>query len=376
MVIAINTRLLLAHRMEGIARYIYETTKRMVQDHPEDEFHFFFDRPYDEQFIFAANVTPHILSPPSRHPILWYLWFEKAVPKKLKEINAQVFYSGDMYCSLKTDCPTLMVSHDLNYEHHPEYLPWTARKYMSYFSPRYHRKADKLVAVSEATKKDIIQFYELPAKKISVAYNAAPDGFRPLSIGQQESIRNKWTSGQPYFVYVGSLHPRKNIPRLLQAYEAFKKQSGHPHKLVVYGRVAFKSKAIFDTLENMSFKEEVLFLDDGSLPVPDIMGAAAALCFPSLFEGFGIPILEAFACETPVITSNVSSMPEVAGRGGLLVDPLDSTAITQAMLLIVSDNNLSQALISAGLQQMKLFSWEQSSEHIYKELKNLALQSE
>ena len=358
--------------MEGIARYIHETTKRIVLAHPEHEFHFLFDRPYDEQFIYADNVTPHILRPPSRHPVLWYLWFEWAVPRKLKAINADVFYSGDMYCSLRTDTPTLMVSHDLNYEHHPEYLTKSVRKYMLHYSPLYHKKAGKLIAVSEATKKDIVKIYGIAHDKINVAYNAVPDGFAPLPEERKQNIRNQWTSGKKYFVYVGSLHPRKNVARLLQAFDSFKKQSGLPHKLVIYGRVAFKTKEIFDSLSQMVHKADVIFLKDGSLSVPDIMGAAEALCFPSLFEGFGIPILEAFHAEIPVITSNVSSMPEVAGEAAILVDPLDPLDIAAAMVKIAADRVLSKRLVAIGKKQRENFSWDKSAEVIYKELSILS----
>lgn len=343
----------------------------MVLNHPDDEFHFFFDRPYDKQFIFADNVTAHILSPPSRHPLLWYLWFEKSVPRKLKAIKADVFYSGDMYCSLKADVPTLMVSHDLNYEHHPEYLPWSARKFMSHYSPKYHRRADKLVAVSHATRKDITELYDIPSDKISVAFNAVPEGFAPLSEEEKKQVRDRWTMGLPYFVYVGSLHPRKNIPRLLEAFEVFKKQSDFPHKLVIYGRVAFKSEKIFDTLEIMEHKGEVIFLENDILPVPEIMGGAAGLCFPSLFEGFGIPILEAFHAEVPVITSNVSSMPEVAGKAAILVDPKNTSAIADAMTMLVVDTGFSEQLITEGRKQREKFSWDKSSGLIYEELQDL-----
>ena len=219
--------------MEGIARYIYETTRRIVAAHPEDEFHFLFDRAFDKQYIFGPNVIPHIISPPARHPFLWYIWHEWSVPKVLNKIKPEVFLSGDMYLSLKSKVPTVMVSHDLNFEYYPEFLPPLVSKYYRHFSPRFHRRADKLIAVSEATKADIIKTYKIDASKIAVATNATPEGFYPFNSEEIKSAKIKYGKGAPYFLFVGSLHPRKNLIRLLKAFDAFK-SVGQPHKLVIY----------------------------------------------------------------------------------------------------------------------------------------------
>ena len=372
MIIAVNTRLLLSHRMEGIARYIYETTRRMVAAHPEHQFHFFFDRPYDRQFIFSDNVTAHTISPPARHPLLWYWWYEVAIPRKLKEIKADVFLSGNMYMSLATDVPTVMVSHDLNYEHAPENIPWSARKFLLRYSPLYHKKATQLIAVSEATKQDIIKTYNIPPEKIRVAHNSAPDGFKKLEEKEKIAIRRKWTEGLPYFVYVGSLRPRKNVSNLLKAYEAYKKQTNSKHKLVIYGRAAYKTKEITDILIKMSCKEDVIFLANETATVPEIVGAAEAMCFVSLFEGFGIPILEAFMCDVPVITSTSSSMPEVGGDAALLVDPYDINGIANAMDRVVSEEDLAEGMVERGRMQLKHFSWEKSAAIIWEEVERIA----
>ena len=357
--------------MEGIARYIRETLIRIVAAHPDDEFHFLFDRAYDDQFIFGPNVIPHVLSPPARHPFLWYLWYEWAVPRALKKIQPDVFYSGDMYLSLKTLVPTVMVSHDLNFEHHPEFLPSLVARYFRHFCPQYHKRADQLIAVSETTKQDIIDTYGIPTSKITVATNATPGGFAPMSPDEKNKIKNQFTASQPYLLFVGSLHPRKNLARLLTAYDKFK-STGHPHKLVIYGRKFFKTDKMTSTLKSMTHTSEVLFLDSTDLSVPEAMGAATALCYPSLFEGFGIPILEAFAAEVPVITSNVSSMPEVAGEAALLVDPKSTDDIARAMSRLVTDPQLAKTLIEKGRSRKTLFSWDNSAGLIYEALTQVA----
>jgi len=364
--IAVNTRLLLPHRMEGIARYIYETTRRMVLEHPEDEFHFLFDRPYDDKFIFADNIVPHVLSPPSRHPLLWYIWFEWAVPRILNKIKPDVFYSGDMYMSLKTKVPTVMVSHDLNYEHYPETLPKSVKNYYLKYSPKFHHAAAHLISVSEATRQDIINTYGIDARKITVAHNAVPEGFAPLP--DPTATRQLYTEGCPYFVYVGSLHPRKNIKRLLEAFDLFKSQTECNHKLVIYGRNAWKTSEIYKTYENLNHKSEVIFLKSEAVSVQQILGAAFGLSYVSVFEGFGIPILEAFASCVPVITSDSSSMPEVAGGAAILVDPFDGQSIADGMTCLLKEDELREKLIQKGKKQLEKFSWDRSAEIIYAKL--------
>lgn len=357
--------------MEGIARYIFETTQRMVLDHPEVEFHFLFDRQFDKKFIFAENVIPHVLSPQSRHPILWYLWFEKSLTRFFKKHRMDAFYSGDMYLSLGAKVPTLYVSHDLNYIHYPEGLKWSHLKYYQKYMPLFHKAAHKIISVSEATKKDIIKQYGIPESNILVAGNALPSEIEKEDKKKNELVRTKLTEGHEYFCYVGSLHPRKNVERLITGFEKFKSNFNSKHKLVLYGRNAWKTSAIFGKFEASNFKSDIIFPDPTKYSVSEILSASSALCYISLFEGFGIPILEAFACEIPVITSDVSSMPEVAGDAAILVDPMDTDAVADAMGQIVQDSNHSDSMVRKGKARLKYYSWESTSEIIFAALKNL-----
>ena len=369
--IAVNTRLLLKNRMEGIARYIHETTRRMVERHPEVEFHFLFDRPYSQEFIYGDNVKAHVLPPPARHPILWYLWFECAVPRLLIREKIDAFFSGDMYMSLSGTCPTLYASHDLNYIHYPEGLRWSHLQYLKYYFPRYHRKADHIVTVSEFTKQDIIKQYGLESERISLTYNDVPEGFAPIDDASKKSLQNRFSDGLPYFLYVGSLHPRKNIDRLLKAFDHFKNEYGSEHALLIYGRKAFKTDSIFSVYNNMAFKSSVRFVDDTDCTVQQIMPGAMALCYPSLFEGFGIPILEAFHCDVPVLTSAISSMPEVAGDAAVLIDPHSIEAISKGLHRIL-DPVLRENLIKKARMRRALFSWDKSADTIFKLLVSMA----
>ena len=178
--IAVNTRFLLPKKMEGFGWYTFETISRIVKKHPEHEFYFFFDRPFDKKFIFASNVTPVVLNPPARHPILFKIWFDRSVTKALKKYQCDAFISPDGYLSLKTNVPQLGVIHDLNFEHHPKDIPASALKYLKNYFPKFAQKADRLCTVSEYSKQDIVKSYGIDPKKIDVTHNGVSDIFRPL----------------------------------------------------------------------------------------------------------------------------------------------------------------------------------------------------
>ena len=357
--------------MEGVARYIHETTKRMVLAHPEDEFHFIFDRPYDPQFIYAPNVVPHILSPKAVHPTLWYLWFQWRLPTLLKKINPAVLYSGFMQLPLKGSIPSLMVSHDLNYEHHPEYLTWSSRKYMLHYSKKFHEVAHHIVSVSQTTKDDIFKLYGIAKDKITVAYNAAPEGFRKFNSQEKRSVQKKFSNSLPYFVYVGSLHPRKNVKNLLLAFDQFKDKTSSNHQLLIYGRAAWQTSEIYKTYENLKYKQAVKFISNEKVGVPEIMAASEALCYVSKFEGFGIPILEGFHSQVPVMTSNCSSMPEVAQDAALLIDPFSIDSIANGLIQLSTNDELRQVLVERGNQRKLAFDWNNTASIIYNKLEDI-----
>ena len=169
--IAVNTRFLLKDKLEGIGIYTQEIFMRVVQLMPEHEFYFLFDRPYDESFVFAKNVIPIVVSPPARHPFLWYLWLEKAIPKILKKHKIDLFISPDGYASLNTYVPQILTIHDLAFEHYKEHTPFLVYQYYKYFVPKFCKKATKILAVSEFTKQDVIKRYNIEEQKIEVVYN-------------------------------------------------------------------------------------------------------------------------------------------------------------------------------------------------------------
>ena len=364
--IAINTRFLLPNKLEGIGWFSYEVLKRWVEWHPEHEFIFIFDRTFDEQFIFASNVKPLIASPQARHPVLFYLWFEWSLPALFKKHKVNAFMSPDGFMSLSTEVPTLLVIHDIAWKHFPTQVPWSHRKHYEYYMPRFAQKAKQLATVSEYSKNDLINQLQVAPEKIDVVYDGANASFVPLSLEERVKVEDKYSNGCPYFLYIGSIHPRKNVLRLLEAFDSFKSKTDTNMKLLLAGRIAWQSTDIAEVLNKMKFRNDVVFLGyTDAIELPKITASAFALTYVSLFEGFGIPILEAMYCDVPSISSNSSSMPEVVGDAGLLADPYSVDSIAEQMLKLWTEKGLREQLIEIGKKQRQKYSWDLTAEKMW-----------
>lgn len=368
MKIGVNTRLLLPGTLEGIGRFTHEILSRMVKDHPQDQFYFFFDRPYDGKYVYGDNVIPIVVKPMARTPIHWVWWFEVALPKALNKYGIDVFFSPELYTSLRAKTPSLLVAHDIAYHHFPHHFRWDHLWYLKKYTPLFLNRADKISCVSQATMNDIVKVFSIKKEKLFVAENGPTPGFIPVGYDEKLEVRKKLTAGHPYFLYLGSIHPRKNVESLIQAFEMFRKSnSTNTNKLVLVGRMAWKTKKVKKVFDSSAVKEDVLFLGQRE-DAASIMGGAEALIYVSLFEGFGIPILEAFQSRIPVITSNHGSMKEVAGDGAILVEPTNVAAIAQGMEKIVSDAAFSKNLVKKGTEVLKKYNWSKSANIIYDEI--------
>lgn len=361
--IAVNTRLLLPGKLDGIGWFTAESVKRIVVSHPEHEFFFLFDRKPSPQFIFGPNVTPVVLCPQARHPILWRIFFEISVTWALRRYKIDLFLSPDGWMSLRTKVPTLTVIHDLNFEHSSDYLRPSHQRYMTRFFPRFAHKASRIATVSEFSKRDIVETYGIDSKKIDVVYDGAHSFYRPISDDEKRLIRQKFTDGKPFFIYVGTISRRKNLTNILLAFDKFKDaHRDSQQQLLVVGSRYWWQDELASAYDNMRHQSDVRFVGHAESNVlAQLMGTSTALVYTSLFEGFGIPIIEAFCAETAVITSDVTSMPEVAGDAALLVDPLSVDAIADAMSRIEGDEALRASLIEKGRARKELFSWDRTA---------------
>lgn len=366
MIIAVNTRLLLQDKLEGIGRFSCETLRIITQKHPEHRFVFIFDRPYSPEFIFSRNITPVVTFPQARHPVLWYAFFEWGVPPVLKKSKADLFLSPDGWLSLRSKTRSMAVIHDLNFFHFPEFLPRHILMYYTYFFPRFVHKACRIATVSEYTRNDIISRFRYDGSRIDVVYNGANDIFTPVDETVQHETMKKYTGNCPYFLFTGLIHPRKNLTNLIRAFKQFKQSVSSDVKLLVVGSRKWWTDDMQKAYENSAFREEIIFtgrVDDESLH--RIMGSALALVYASHFEGFGIPILEAMYCDTPIITSETSSMPEVGGNAVLYVNPQSVESIKNAMLKVYRDPGLRTGLIDRSRIQRQKFTWEKTADKLW-----------
>ncbi len=353
--IAVNTRLLLKDKLEGIGWFTFETLKRITRAHKEHEFIFIFDRKFDPEFIFSDNIIPQVLYPQARHPYLYYLWFEFSIPYILKKYNADLFLSPDGYLSLSSNIKSVAVFHDISFEHYPSDIPPRALRYYKYYFPKFAAKAKRIATVSEYSKQDIVQQYSIDPSKIDVVYNGANENYFPLEEKIILHTKQEITGGSDYFVYIGAIHQRKNIANLLRAFDLFKESDIKNMKLVLVGKKMWWTESLQSAYESMKYREDVIFT--GRLETEKlhrVLGSAIALTYISYFEGFGIPLVEAFYSNVPVITSNVTSLPEVAGDAALLVDPFSIPSISEAMQQISSDKKLREELILKGSIRRKL----------------------
>ncbi len=363
--IAVNTRLLLHNKLEGIGRFSFETLKRITRNHPEHQFIFFFDRPWHEEFIFSDTITPVALFPQARHPFLWYWWFEFSVAAALEKYKADIFLSPDGYLSLSTDVPQIPVIHDLNFEHYPQDLPYLYSKYYRHYFPKYAKKAARIATVSEFSKKDIVQQYGIAADKIDVVYNGCNENFKPVTVEVKEETKKKFSKACPYFVYVGAQHQRKNLQNLFRAFDEYK-MDGSNYKLLISGQKKWWTSEMEEAYSGMQHKDDVIFT--GRLSEEDlvnVLASAEALVYISYFEGFGIPVVEAMRSNVPVICANATSLPEIAGKAALLVNPFAVDEIAAAMKKVTTDEHLRNQLIRGGQEQSRQFTWDASADKLW-----------
>lgn len=356
--IAINARFLIEGKMEGIGYSSWEIYRRFVELNPQHTFIFFFDRPYSDIFTSYKNVIPVRLFPPARHPFLWFLWFEMAVPVALKKWKADVFFSHDGFGSLRSKIPVFITIHDLAFLSYPQYIPFLVNQFYRYFTPRYLKKAAHIFTVSQFVKEDIYQKYQVEKSRITVI----PNGNRETKFSEIKVTDALPYSEIPYFFYYGAIHPRKNLVNAIQAFNLFRNNQKVRIRFVIAGRLAWNISEILTEREKSPYKEDIHFT--GYLSdewIGRYLKNSIALIYISLHEGFGLPIIEAFAAEVPVITSNIGAMAEIAGKGAYLVDPHRLEDIAKGMKELYENRELRKSLISSAKMELTRFNWDQSA---------------
>ena len=371
--IAVNTRLVMPGRMDGMGWFAFETTRRLVADHPEHRFLLLFDRPCTPpagdrswDFLHAPNVEVKVLCPPTRHPLLWMLYFELSLPAALRCWKADLYLTPDGMMPRHPHVPTLTVIHDINFEHAADNLRRSHQCYMTHFFPRFARAAARVATVSEYSRQDIAATYGVDPARIDVVYDGAHARYRPHTADEQAATRQRFTGGAPYLIFVSTILRRKNLTGLLKAFDMVKESHDGSLKLLVVGNRFWWGDELKEAYDAMRHRDDVIFIgraDPADLSA--LLSSSEMLVYPSFFEGFGIPILEAMYAETAVVCSNTTSMPEVGGDAVLYADPASPTDIADAIGRILADPSLRDSLIERGRTQRQLYSWQRTTDLLW-----------
>ncbi len=335
--------------IDGENRYTIYLANARAADQWRDEF--------TNQY---KNFSVRLLPPPTplvRVPVfLAYELFRRPVDV------LHVQYTAPPFCRV----PVVATIHDLAFERMPETFTRRGSFQLKLTVRRTARKASRIATVSEYSRRDLLDIYKLPTEKVVVTYNGIESHFRPqeASSNEAEEIRGRFGISRDFLLAVGSLQPRKNLVRLIRAYAKLRSErADFTPQLVIVGRKLWLTHEIFDEVKRQRWADDLIltgYVADEDLPA--LYRAARAFVYPSLFEGFGLPPLEAMACGTPVVTSDVSSLPEIAGDAALLIDPNDEQALANALIEIMNNERLRAELREKGIAQAGKFTWRDTAE--------------
>jgi glycosyltransferase involved in cell wall biosynthesis len=354
--IGIDARLVYYHQA-GIGQYILRLTQALAQIDHEDQFVVFKSRKDPTFIVHQANFRDEQLWTPSHHR------FERlALSVELMPFSLDVLHSPDFIPPARMRCPSVITVHDLAFLLYPRFLTRESARYYGQVDLAA-RHADHIIAVSASTKRDTVRLLGVPEKKITVIHEAAHPLFTPLTNETELArVRNHYQLPENFILFVSTVEPRKNLPTLLRAFKLLRDNYKSDAVLAVAGNRGWLFEQVDQVVAELNLGEHVRFL--GGVPNEELVylyNAAKLFVFPSFYEGFGLPPLEAMACGTPVIVSNVSSLPEVIGDAGMLVAPEDVEGLTVAMWRVLGDENLRREMREKGLKRAQTFSWQRAA---------------
>ena len=344
------------YQRAGIGQYTLRLAQALATVDSQNSYVILQSRKDSAPLVQGANLRRRNLWTPPHHRYEQWL-----APLELFPIGLDVLHCPDFIPPFHRPCPAVITVHDLAFLRFPGILTEESRRYYGQIERAVH-SAEHIIAVSESTKRDLVALAGADAGKITVVYEAAGPEFRPADAARIAAVRQRYGLQGDYILFVSTIEPRKNIPFLLEAYAQMRStwpDAGEPPGLVLAGKQGWLYDSVFVMLEQLGLRDSAIFT--GGVPVEDLPALySGACCFvlPSLYEGFGLPVLEAMSCGTPVITTNVSSLPEVAGDAALLVDPQDMLGLSMAMQRLCQDEALRRDLSARGRAQAARFSWE------------------
>lgn len=346
----------------GVGQYIHALMDSAVKLAPDDAFLIYCSRANEQNYVFGAlNSKTRVwgLGGASRPVRLGYEYL--FLPDDVKAQNLDVFHGASNFLPLRRVCPYVVTIHDLSYHVNPDRCPPVRRQYWYAMTRRTVQVADIIIADSENSRRDIIKFFPAVEQKIRVVSLAAHRRFEKLDIRREGSELTRFEAElgcRPYILYLGTLEPGKNVVRTVRAFDAIADQFPD-HVLVLAGDKGWLYKSVFDAIENSKYRNRIHYLGHVSdVEAVHLYNFADLFVFPSLYEGFGLPPLEAMACGCPVVTSNSSSIPEVVGDAAILVDPQSEKELAAAMARVLSSDTLQIEMSQAGQDRAARFSWD------------------
>jgi glycosyltransferase involved in cell wall biosynthesis len=335
-------------RKTGFGFYVSNLTQALTEIDKKNEYLFF--KPEEERDF----------STPQR-----WVWDQMTIPKMARDAKVDILHQPCFSTPVGYNGKVVVTIHDLISVFFGHNIPFWSRQFFAKWMPFTYRYADHLIAVSEHTKKDAMKVLGIPEDKITVIHEAADEKYRVIEDKATiANVRKKYKLGdEPFILHVGTLEPRKNLPFLVTAFAMAREKYGIKAKLVITGKKGWYYEGLFTLVDDLKLHDEVIFtgyVEDEDIPA--IYNAATIFAFPSHYEGFGLPPLEAMASGTPVISSNTSSMPEVIGEAGILLPPKDESAWAEALNTLLTDKKLWETNRKKGLEQAKRFSWKRCAQ--------------
>lgn len=360
----------------GIGRYVRELTHALAELDNSNQYRLFVAGAKSNQL--PVPIANNFHWKPTQISTRWLarLWYRAHIPFPVEQFTGRV----DLYHSTDFVLPptypntrTLLTVHDLSYLRTPETASPKLRRYLSQVVPNSIARANHALADSVATQQDLIEIYHVPDDKITVLLSGVNDSFSPVTSAQKlQSVRQKYGIGdRPYIFSIGTVQPRKNYARLVEALSVLR-EKGHDVSVVIAGGRGWLEDELYHAIDRLNMQDFVHLIgyaDDADIPA--LYSGAVFSSFISLYEGFGLPILESMACGTPVITSNVSSLPEVAGDAAPMVNPENINEAVFIMERLLTDSTYHTQCIQLGFEQIKQFKWEKSAQkllQVYDEL--------
>jgi glycosyltransferase involved in cell wall biosynthesis len=378
--IAFDAQLLLENKKTGVPLYQVRIVTRMQELYGDFFYQFnLFTRGYGKEEI---ETMRQLFGKPNTkiHECKWisFRFFKYVAPlipyAAIFGKKADITHFFDFFLPFGVTGKKIVTVHDMTYKAYPETLPFMIKLLLNWKLGSSCKRADKIVTVSEFSKAEIIKYFHIEPDKIVVVPSAVDNKWY-FPVSDTESIircKNKYAIPGEYYLYVGTIEPRKNIEGLIDAYYRLKQKRPEVPKLVIAGKKGWLYDAVFKKVEALHIKNDVLFLGYiANEDISPVICGALAFVYPSLYEGFGLPPLEAMACGVPVLTSNRASLPEVVGDAAITVDPLHIDEMAAAMERLFTDKKLREELSRKGLEQAKKFSWETAASKtikLYEEL--------